>query len=358
MRTPLKRAAIRAAVPAGVVALILSGCSTSDASPSAPTSTTTATDSGVDVPVPTDADITVESAMAENTAPHEADAAVDTSRAVDVRLADGASASSSDAVEVDDDTVTISAGGTYRLTGELSDGQVVVTAPDQDVTVVLDGVDLTSSRTSPLQVLEADDVVVVLADGSENRLADTTTYADDDEASGALFSAGDLTITGDGSLDVRGNANDGIVGKDGLVVASGTVTVDAVDDGIRGKDYLVVEGGTLAVTAGGDALKSDNDEDAALGYVLVNDGTLDLTAGDDGLTATTDVLVAASEQARAEAESRIDAAVERRRWEEHDALALQRLLGRLTREDGEAVGQRLASLINDGAIELHAEMPF
>lgn len=69
-------------------------------------------------------------------------------------------------------------------------------------------------------------------------------------------------------------------------------------------------------------------------------------------------VVAASEQARAEAESRIDAAVERGRWEEHDAFALQRLLGRLTREDGEAVGQRLASLINDGAIELHAEMPF
>lgn len=69
-------------------------------------------------------------------------------------------------------------------------------------------------------------------------------------------------------------------------------------------------------------------------------------------------VVAASEQARAEAESRIDAAVERGRWEEHDALALQRLLGRLTREDGEAVGQRLAGLINDGAIELHTDMPF
>jgi len=293
LRTPLKRAAIRAAVPATVVALILAGCTAQDDSSStSPTSTTADTGTGTTIPASTDADLTVESAMAQNTAPHEGDASYDESTAVDVTLADGSSSSSSDAVSVDGDTVTIAAGGTYRLSGTLADGQVVVTAPDQDVTLVLDGVDLTSSTTSPLQVLEADDVHVVLADGSDNGLTDTSAYADDDEASGALFSAGDLTITGDGSLDVTGNGNDGIVGKDGLVVASGTLTVDAVDDGIRGKDYLVVEGGTLTVTAGGDALKSDDDEDATLGYVLVNDGTLDLTAGDDGLTAATDVLVA------------------------------------------------------------------
>ncbi|MCR6704407.1 MAG: carbohydrate-binding domain-containing protein [Cellulomonas sp.] len=173
MRTPLKRAAIRAAVPATVVALILAGCTAQDDSSStSPTSTTadTGTGTGTTIPASTDADLTVESAMAQNTAPHEGDASYDESAAVDVTLADGSSSSSSDAVSVDGDTVTIAAGGTYRLSGTLTDGQVVVTAADQDVTLVLDGVDLTSSTTSPLQVLEADDVLVVLADGSDNGL--------------------------------------------------------------------------------------------------------------------------------------------------------------------------------------------
>ena len=83
--------------------------------------------------------------------------------------------------------------------------------------------------------------MVVLADGSENTLSDTDSYADDAEANAALYSAGDLTIGGSGALTVTGNGNDAIAGKDGLVVEGGNITVEAADDGIRGKDYLVVE---------------------------------------------------------------------------------------------------------------------
>src|SRR5690606_28538645 len=106
---------------------------------------------------------------------------------------------------------------------------------------------------------------------------------DVDEPNAALYSTADLTITGTGALEVHGNANDGITSKDGLVIESGTITVDAVDDAVRGKDYVVVSGGTLDLTAGGDGIKSDNDEDAALGYVYVADGDVTVTAGDDGI---------------------------------------------------------------------------
>ena len=53
-------------------------------------------------------------------------------------------------------------------------------------------------------------------------------------------------------------------------------------DGVRG----------ITVTAGGDGLKSDEDEDAGLGYILLAGGTLAVEAGADGLQAETDVLVA------------------------------------------------------------------
>jgi hypothetical protein len=47
----------------------------------------------------------------------------------------------------------------------------------------------------------------------------------------------------------------------------------------------------LRGAAGGDALKSDNDEDAALGYIATSGSTLNLVAGGDGFDATTDVII-------------------------------------------------------------------
>jgi hypothetical protein len=206
-----------------------------------------------------------------------------------ITLADAGS-TASEGVSVDGDTVTITAAGTYRISGSLSDGQLVVdTDSDEVVRLVLDGVSITSSTGAAVSVVDAEKVVVILASGSRNTLTDAATYvfptADVDEPNAALFSAANLTIAGDGALTVIGDYNDGIASKDGLVIAGGTITVTAVDDGIRGKDYLVVQGGTIAVTAGGDALKADNAEDASLGYVAILDGTLDLTADTDAIDA-------------------------------------------------------------------------
>ncbi|WP_063753144.1 carbohydrate-binding domain-containing protein, partial [Streptomyces resistomycificus] len=216
---------------------------------------------------------------------------VDASDAVDVTL-DGDSADVEGAgAKADGSTVTIGSGGTYRISGKLTDGQIVVNAPGRTVTLILDGVDIASSTGAAIAATEAEEVVVVLADGSENTLSDTDSYAEDEDADAALFSAGNLTVGGGGSLLVRGNGNDGIASKDGLVIVSGTVTVQAADDGIRGKDHLVVEGGTVTVTAGGDGLKADNTEDADAGYLAVEGGTVKVTSAGDGVDAATDLVV-------------------------------------------------------------------
>ena len=161
-------------------------------------------------------------------------------------LADGASTvaagSSSDAVKVDGDTVTISAAGTYRLCGSLSDGQVVVAAGEEDVVrIILDGRRPRSSTGSPFVVQSANEAILFLADGTTNSLQDAATYTDqgEDAPNAALYSMADLTIAGRGSLTVNGQYNDGIVSKDGLVLAAGNVTVDAAGrrhqgQGLRG----------------------------------------------------------------------------------------------------------------------------
>ncbi|GIJ81443.1 Cellulose binding domain-containing protein [Micromonospora phaseoli] len=200
----------------------------------------------------------------------------------------GSSATSSSAdVTIAGRAVTITAPGTYEITGTLNDGYLNVdTSASGTVNLILNGATITNSSNAPLQVADADQVVITLAAGTTSRLTDATSYVypdpSTDEPNAALFSKADLRITGTGALAVRGNANDGITSKDGLVIESGTITVNAVDDGIRGKDFLDITGGNLDVTAGGDGIKSD-DTEADRGRLAITNGTVRVNAGDDAI---------------------------------------------------------------------------
>lgn len=236
--------------------------------------------------------------VAENSQSHEAadDYLWDSSQEVSIQLNGDSIAVTGEGVTVGDSTATIVAAGTYHLRGSLTNGQIVVDAAgDGLVQLILDGVDLSNQSTAPLEVRNAEKVVIILADDSQNFVTDGENYlfadAETDEPNGAIFSKADLTIAGNGSLTVVGNYNDGIASKDGLIVAGGNITVNAADDGLRGKDYVLIEGGRLAVTAGGDGLKADNEEEADKGYILVTGGEVGVISGRDALEAATDILI-------------------------------------------------------------------
>lgn len=222
--------------------------------------------------------------------------AYDASAATTITASGGsAEVSGSDAgnVTVYGGTVTITGSGTYVVSGTL-DGQVVVNADKADVRLVLAGASITNTGGPAIDIQDAGSAVMVLAEGTTNTLADGSAYADtsEDAATAALFSSDTLTITGTGSLNVTGSYNDGISSKNGLVITGEpTITVDAVDDGVRGKDYLLVSSGSLTVSAGGDGLKSSEDNDETKGFVALGDATVNVTSGDDGVSATTDVTV-------------------------------------------------------------------
>lgn len=197
---------------------------------------------------------------------------------------------------VDGNTVTITSAGTYSITGTLNNGQIAVNTEDEEtVTLVLNGINITNTSTSPIYVLSADKVVLTLADGTENIITDGASYvfasAETDEPNAAIFSKDDLTINGSGSLTVYANYNNGIATKDDLKITGGNITVNAVNDGIRGRNYIVVNDGNITVNAGGDGLQSNNDEDTTKGYVLIEGGTFNITAGMDGIQAETRLTV-------------------------------------------------------------------
>ncbi|HWV15394.1 MAG TPA: carbohydrate-binding domain-containing protein [Cellvibrio sp.] len=182
---------------------------------------------------------------------------------------------------VDKTKVTITAAGNYRFTGKLLDGQIIVnTTAKETVRLIFDGINIANSTSAPVNIAKAEKVVVILSDTSKNYLTDPATYvfaSGEDEPNAALFSKANLTIAGQGELIVDANYNDAIASKDGLIIHSGNITVDALDDGIRGKDYLVIQSGILNVTSAGDGLKSDN-EDVGAGIIAIAGGTIKVTA--------------------------------------------------------------------------------
>lgn len=226
--------------------------------------------------------------------------AVDSSAAVVIAL-NGNSITAGDSVTVNGSTATITAAGAYTLSGALDDGQIIVDTEDEGaVQLILNGADITSLTSAPLAFMNSENVVIVLADNSANAVTDASAYTfidvAEEEPSAAIFSNDDLSITGNGSLTVTGNYNDAISSDDGVTINGGNITVNAVDDGIRGKDYLVIEdGATITVDAGGDGLKSDNDEDAALGYIAIEGSLIQVAAGGDAIAAETNVLATGGE---------------------------------------------------------------
>lgn len=258
-----------------------------DADTAATTSASASDASGVD-----GSDVATTGEDHDDAADHEWDTADEIAVTLD---GDTADVEGGAGVEVSGTRLTFTSAGTYRLTGTW-DGQVTVETADPGIVrLVLDGVTVTSEDASALVVDAAEEVMLVLADGSTNVLTDGDAYAtpgvDTDGPNAAVYSMADLTIAGDGALEVTGNANDGIASKDGLVITGGVVTVTAVDDAVRGKDYVLVEGGTLDLTAGGDGLKADNADDDAAGWIRVAAGEVSVDSDADGLDAQTDLAV-------------------------------------------------------------------
>lgn len=281
------------------LAILMAACSTNALPPqtevitteSIPLSESTATES-----VTESESATTSTAIEALSDTHEdaADYSWDATSEIQITLTGETASASSSSVEIDGGKVTITAGGNYRISGDLAEGQLVVnTTDDTIVRLILDGANITNTTGSPIYVLQADKVILILADGSQNTLTDSASYSADttseDEPNATLFSKVDLSIAGNGSLTINGNYNDGISSKDGLIIAGGTIVVNAIDDGIRGKDYLVIKDGNLTVTTNGGGLKSDNEEDATLGFIEIFQGNLDITAGGDAISAQSQV---------------------------------------------------------------------
>lgn len=237
----------------------------------------------------------------KSTALNNSDESVSADVKAKITLNNNSISTDGDGVEVVDKTITINSGGTYEISGTLEDGQIIVDSADEiNVYIILNRVDISCSNSAPIYVKSAKNAIITLADNSENYLSDGSEYLyeelnDDrtvtDEPSACIFSKDDLTINGNGTLNVVGNYNNGIVSKDDLKITAGTVNVTAVNNGLKGKDSITIKGGDITVNSTGDGVKSDNTEDTTKGYIIIEGGSLNITSGKDGIQAETTLTI-------------------------------------------------------------------
>jgi len=219
----------------------------------------------------------------------------DESGAVTVTLSgSSAKASSSKGISISGSTVTITSEGTYIFSGELSDGQIIVEADDAaKVQIVLSGASVTSSTSAAIYVKSADKVFVTTAEGTENSLANGGSFTADGDTNidGAVFAKDDITFNGSGSLTVTSPAGHGIVGKDDVKLAGGTITIDAAEHGVQANDSVRVAEAAVTIDADNkDGVHVSDDADAEEGtasdsFFYMADGSLTINAGDDGIHA-------------------------------------------------------------------------
>lgn len=220
---------------------------------------------------------------------------------IQIQLSNDKITTDSNSVEISDNVVTITEAGTYVLSGELSDGRIVVdTDKDAEVELVLNGVTLTCSNYAPIKIVKAGTATITLADGTENTLNDGATYNledEDDNTDAVIFSKDDLVLQGGGALYINGAYKHGIVCKDNLEIKDGTYIIEAAEDGVNANDSLTVNGGIFHISAGDDGMHVDEiftvnngDITVAESYegleghqVIINNGTITITSSDDGI---------------------------------------------------------------------------
>lgn len=197
--------------------------------------------------------------------------------------------------------VTITSSGTYYVEGKLSGGQIIVDTPDTDagtVKLVFRGVEITGGSEAPVYIANAEKTSITLESGTVNILRDGQNFTDTEAV---LYAKDDLTIKGDGRLEIYADTHfgihcnndlkingadlyieteneDALRGKQSVNVKSGTVFIDSAGDGIKStKGNVDIEGGNIQIKAKSDAVQAET---------VINISGGDLTAcGDRGLTA-------------------------------------------------------------------------
>ncbi|BAK79487.1 hypothetical protein SFBSU_006G99 [Candidatus Arthromitus sp. SFB-mouse-SU] len=201
---------------------------------------------------------------------------------------------SGDGVLVKDKTVTINKAGTYIIDGNLENGQIIVDVDKtEDVRIVLNGVNIHNESSTAIYVKSADKLVMTLKEGTINTLSGGDNYINiyDNNIDGVIFSKDDLTINGNGQLNLTSNYKHAIVSKNDLNIVSGIFNIVSADQGLSGKDSVRIYGGVFNIKSNGQGIRSKNEEELEKGNIYIAGGNFEIESVQDAMNATGSVVI-------------------------------------------------------------------
>ena len=220
----------------------------------------------------------------------QAQTSYDESRATQITLADQTATVTGQGASFSDQTLTITQTGTYVLTGSGKNIKLVVEAADTDqVHLVFQNLTLEGEGTL-LQINKAQEVVISLAEGSQNALTESQA-SDDEEVKATIHSQVPLTLNGTGNLTLTALTKNALEVEDDLKVLGGTYTVKAANHGFKAEGALDIEAATLTIEAGKDGLHAEHDETTERANISLNPTQLSIAAIEDGVDAGNELTI-------------------------------------------------------------------
>ncbi len=170
--------------------------------------------------------------------------------------------------------LTINSSGTYEVSGNCADGSITVKKGTTGVSLILNGITLSSKDTAPICFNKSSEATLTAKEGSVNTLSDSSennddNYPDNTNAENAVIKCkdgSDVVIDGSGTIDITANGKNGIksgasTDEDGdasLTVKDAVLNIEApVNDAINAEAKLNIKSGNLNISAADDAVHSD-----------------------------------------------------------------------------------------------------
>ncbi len=164
--------------------------------------------------------------------------------------------------------IAISESGIYTLSGKLAHSVFIM--EDAEVTLKLEGVEITSEQTAAIANTGAGKLTIYTEKETKNRLRD----GGDDEYDGCIYSRGEVELTGEGALGIVASqkTGSGIAVRNGKITFnSGNYRIESNNDGIKAEGTepgeIEINGGDIQVIVRGDGIDAG-------GRVVINGGYL------------------------------------------------------------------------------------
>ena len=199
-----------------------------------------------------------------------------------------------------DNVYLISKAGTYEAKGNLEEGQIIVSAGEDDVVeLALKGVSISNSTDSPIKALSGDKIEISAKANTQNVIKDNRSLKaveNENLGEGAINAKIDMKLKGSGTLLVAASYNNGIHTSDDLTIKNLTLHVTAPNNAIKGNDSVTIESGNVyAYSTNGQGIKTKNSDVSSKGNqrgtIEIDGGTVYVDSVYDGLDASYDVLI-------------------------------------------------------------------